>query len=64
MHANRKIGLRRSDEQMKVIVEQHVGEDPPFAAFGDTIQQPHPFAAIIVVHDDVSLFEAAIHDVV
>ena len=63
VHSRREIWLRGLDEEVKVIVQQHPGEEPPPVTECDTIQQFQPlFAVPIVTHNDAA-FPTARHHV-
>ena len=59
----REIGLGSSQIDVEVIVEQCDGEDSPVAAASNTLEEPPPMTAVIVVQHDVSSVEAALGDV-
>jgi hypothetical protein len=59
LHADRQLGLRRLDEQVKVVVEERPRVQPPGMSPDDVLQAAYPPMAVGVVLDDRALLDAA-----
>jgi hypothetical protein len=64
LHSRREPRLRRLDEQVEVIVEQHPGVDLPAETPLDFDEELEPSFAVEVVDHDHTLLDAATDDVV
>ena len=51
-------------KNVKVVVEQRVGEDAPAAAGGMMVEEPPPVVAVLVVEHDVAPLQPALRNVV
>jgi hypothetical protein len=64
LHPFGELGLRRLDQQMEVIVEQHPDVDPPAEAPLHVDEQLLPLGPVGVVQEQLPLLDAAADDVV
>ena len=59
-HTSREIGLRCAEVEMKMVVEQGKGEDPPTATGCVSVEQSQPCLPVVVIENDVSPIHTAI----
>ena len=64
VHARRQVCLANAKEGVKVLVEQHVGEDTPGVALDGFLESAKPVPAVIVITDDGLAVDAAIDNVI
>ena len=64
VHAFGQVGLRSSQKDVEVIIEQSVSEDSPAALSGMAIEQAEPFLPVTVVSNDVAAFQTTLGDVI
>ena len=62
-HAGRQITVRRAEVEMKMVVEQGKGEDPPTATGRVAVEQSQPRFAVVVVERNVPAVHAPIRHV-
>ena len=62
-HPDGQIRLGRSQVEVEVIVERRNGEDSPATTAGDTLEQPPPMTAVVVIDHDVATLQPALSDV-
>lgn len=64
MHPIGKIGLRCSQENVEVIVEQGVRENAPTTLSCIAIDETKPVLAVLIAGNDFALLQAALSDVI
>ena len=64
LHPFREFGLRRLDQQVEVVVEQHPDVDPPAEAVFHVDKQLLPCRPVDVVQEQLPLLDASADDVV